>query len=325
MLLLSACRLTEEPVQQAKGAFALGDVVFDAQDISKAAVMQCTNADCTTKQIVPSTLHQVALSGDPIAGVLQFDYLHISFQSGNKVYTCLRRSAPLGMMTPLWRSSDNKYCYEQAKDKDYVQQFAVACAKERDWQLIAASGINNLEKFACKKDAVEISSECFVVGNTANCDTSDWLKEIKDIYANVGTAGVATVDGQEKQEINADTKLKDVKIMAEWKLYGGYGGTGIVKCIGIEKTRDFTGSSSKLEVSEDYHEDGTIDDFLISFNCQKSASNDALNVASYGDKEHENYNKSPGICVATSQKNATDTLDKCTTQADYIKITFEAK
>ena len=313
MLLLSACRLSEEPVQQAKGAFARGDVVFDAQDISKAAVMQCTNADCTTKQIVPSTLHQVELSGDPIAGVLQFEDLHISFQSGNKVYTCLRGSAPLGMMTPLWRSSDNKYCYEQAKDKAYVQQFAVACATERDWQLVAASGINDLEKFACEKDAVKISSECFVAGNTANCTASTWLKEIKDIYAKVGTAGVATVTELQTSKITKDMLLKDVKIMAEWKL------TQEVTC-DFEKEVKFEVSTTvrRKEITSDSlsttPETETLNDLELG-----RARLDTCNTEFGAD-----YFIPYGACI-NKNTSAVNSLGECESERDYIKITFEAK
>ena len=313
MLLLSACRLTEEPVQQAKGAFARGDVVFDAQDISKAAVMQCTNADCTTKQIVPSTLHQVELSGDPIAGVLQFDYLHISFQSGGKTYTCLRWSAPLGMMTLLWRSSDNKHCYEQPKEKDkaYVQQFAVSCVQAQEWQL-ATTDANDLKKFACANDAgKKIFSECFVAGNTANCDTSDWPESIKGIHTRVGIAGAATVGGTEEAKITKDTLLKDVKIMAEWKL------TSKVTC-------DF------FDVEVNFEQISIAKSKGILFSSLGGAT-ETLNDLETGDARLDlcpdfmaDYFLPIGACI-NKVADGVKSLEDCNKQADYIKITFAPK
>ena len=314
-VLLSACRLMEEPTQQVKSALVSDDIVFDAQDLSKTAVMRCTNNGCGEKTPLFYALHQVTLSDEEIAGVLQFDNLHVSFEADNKHYTCLRASVPLGRMTLLWRADDDKHCYEQDKAKDYVQQFAAACIKEGEWQLVPEVG---LKKFACKKESITISSDCFVAGNTGTCGTSNWPANIKEIHVKVGTKASTTPSENEKSEITAETKLKDVKIMAEWEWSGGQ----TVVCSGTdEEKRTFRGvSSAKQDVSKDYHAEGKINDFLIGFGCGGDSP-----VLSYGDESHVEHEGPLGICVATSVDDLTESLSACTTQRYYIKITFEAK
>ncbi len=215
LLLLSACRLSEEPVQQAKG-FVSGDVVFDAQDLSKTAVVQCRDDDCRSKTPLAATLHQASLRDQPAEVVLQFNDLHISFVQADKTYTCLRLQAPLGKMTLLRRAGEDTHCYEQATDKNYVQQFAVTCLAERDWQLVAGSDAQDLRQFACKNDGGSISSACFTgESGAANCEGSSWPDAIRAIHAQVGTKAVAARD---RGGVDGETLLADVSIKVEWKL-----------------------------------------------------------------------------------------------------------
>ena len=324
IMLLSACRLLEEPTQQAKDAFVSGDVVFAAQDLSQTAVLRCRDKNCRRTENMQYILHQVELSGGTIKDVLQFDNLHISFQSGDKTYTCLRLSAPLGKMTLLWRDSNNKHCYEQVKDTDYVQQLAAACVTAEGWQLVADIDASDMKKFACAKDNEKISSACFIADNGTNCTASSWPESIQSIHASVVPASTIMADEPEKQEITANTQLKDVKIMAEWKLMAT---TGTVTCSGIEeKARDFSGTSNKLDVSTDFHEDGDMDDFLVAFQC--SAGGEPIPGLSRGDdidRTHNNYRGPPWICVTTDANSVAESFDKCNKQSEYIKITFEAK
>ena len=313
-LLSSACQLIEEPAQQVKSNYTRGDIVFDAKDIAKTAVKRCEDdTDCSSRNTVKYTLHQVDLASQENVEILQFANMLVSWQD-NRTYTCLLPTAPLGKLTLLWNKNTEKNCYMQNNGKDYVQQFVIACLglAEENWQLKPTADLKN---FVCKKDTTEISSACFVSGNTKNCTTSAWPNSIRDIHANVGTAPPSNPPPAEGGGITENTKLKDVKIMAEWKLYGGYGGRS-VECSGIEqKTKTFMGTSSKSDVSSDYHEDGTIEEFLTNFGC--ISNNSAIPVA--------DYRPVAGICVATSMDDLKDGLENCTTQTEYIKITFEAQ
>ena len=298
-ILLSACRLMEEPIQQVKSALVSDDIVFDAQDLSKTAVMRCNDNGCGEKTPLSYTLHQVTLSDEEIAGVLQFDNLHVSFEADNKHYTCLRASVPLGRMTLLWRENDDKHCYKQEKAKDYVQQFAAACVKEADWQLVPEVG---LKKFACKKDSIEISSACFVAGQS--CDGSSWPTNIKGIHDKMG-------GGQ---------KLKDVKIMAEWKLAADGADCRIGDT--IEFSVDKSNVKKSKEVTVDT-EDEKLGDVFDDIHCEdkyKGKKDNDINLATldFG---------LPGVCVSDSKKERLpENLDACGKDgSDYIKITFEAK
>lgn len=315
-LLASACQLIEDPAQQVKGAYASGDIVFDAEDIASTAIKQCQDTDCRNKNLVKYTLHQVALGSKEDVKVLHFGDLLVSYQT-NKTYTCLAPTAPLGKLTLLWSKSKTELCYAQDKDKDYVRQFVVACLAEVDWQLVAKPAAANLKQFVCQQGQNAIAASCFVVGNNDICSANTWPDSIKTIYAQVGTTS-AQLPPAAENKITGETKLADVKIMAEWKLYGGYGGR-IVECSGIQdKTKTFMGTSSKSDVSSNYHEDGTIEEFLTSFGCQKIKDARAIPVTDY---------RSPvmGICVATSIHDWQEGLENCTQQAEYIKITFEVK
>ena len=327
LLMSSACRLMEEPTQQIKSNYASGDIVFDAENIGKAAVKQCQDTDCLGKQPVSYTLHQVALGNKEGVTILQLSDLLLSFQQTSKTYTCLAPITPLGKLTLLWKNDQTELCYAQNKDKDYVRQFAVACSKEAGWQLLAKPDTADKKKFICQKEETEISSACFVGGNSETCDASSWPDSIKQIHAKVGenTGGGGGQPPTGGNAITGDTKLSEVKIMAEWKLYGGYGSqTAMARCTGITKEKSFTDSSSKQDVSADFREDlASVDDFLIEFNCLKT-NDQPFVVDSYGNTASEETGP-PGICVANNMEDVTDSLDKCTTQDYYIKITFEAR
>lgn len=305
MVLLSACRLAEEPLQQAKG-FASGDVVFDAENISKTAVAQCEDDSCRTKTPLSAKLHQVALSDQQIEGALQFNNLHISFEAGDKIYTCTRLSTPMGKMTLLQRGNDDKYCYAQAKGKDYVRQFALACLKEQDWQLVAGFEAEALQKFTCEKDDTKISSACFF--DAEECSDANWPASIKSIY--VAKSAEPTTARANETKITADTKLKDVTIKAEWRFAGDVTCEGIGKTITFEsttiiKTKDLTFTNT----------DQNVEDLTIDFSCQHN--NSALPVTPFTDK---------GICVLKDKKNFPENIDDCDKDGvDYIKITFAPK
>ncbi len=304
LLLLHVSCLQEESVQQAKEVLQVGDVVFDATDVSKTAVKLCQDTNCHQATAIPYILHQVALHTEQeITGMLQFSDLHVSFRLEENTYTCLRRSVPLGKMTLLWRRDDGgKYCYAPDNGGGYasqgggasqggrasiVQQFASACVAEEDWSLVAGEG-DDLKTFACRRDDVEISSTCF-------------------------DEGECVIGG-----IDKNTNLSEVKIMAEWKLDGevtcSAGGTG-------EK---FADGSALVDVSNSYTAfNGTVGSFSAVFSC----AHDGITMTDtyYDDGDDSHKWRPPGICVAANAEAATDTLAACTTQNQYIKITFAPK
>lgn len=302
MMLLSACRLGEEPLQQTKG-FASGDLVFDAENISKIAVAQCQDDSCRSKTPLSSTLHQVSLSDQQIEGALQFDNLLISFEVGDKIYTCTRLSAPMGKMTLLQRGDDNKHCYAQERNKDYVRQFALACLEGEDWQLVAESDADDLKKFACKKDSITISSACF---DTGDCGTENWPEKIKTIYEAKNTdvrALAARGTG-----VTAETKLSEVVITAEWKL-----SVRGVTCTGIDEKSSFSYTMDKKTESIIVgNGNRTVKDITIEFNC--SIGGKALAIRDYPDK---------GVCVLMPGNTHPDDVNDCgKDNVDHIKITF---
>ena len=305
-ILLSACQLMEEPTQQAKSALGSGDIVFDAQDLSKTAVMRCNNDRCGEKTLLPYMLHQVTLSDEEIAGVLQFDNLHVSFEADNKHYTCLRASVPLGWMTLLWRADDDKHCYEQDKAKAYVQQFAAACVKEKDWQLVPEVG---LKKFVCKKDDITISSDCFVAGQS--CTSGSWPTNIKEIHVKMGTKASTTPPEDEKSEITAETKLKDVKIMAEWK------SSKRIACLSAGNMVFIATNDKKVSMEIVLGKEqtlGSLEKDKILSDCILDGDTSPIG----GD-----YFISDGICIDHLKlKKFSDCGDG---SSYYIKITFEAK
>lgn len=318
MLLLSACRMGEEPIQQVKGNFVANDIVFDAQNITQTAVKQCNDNYCiNSTPIGQFTLHKAELI-DKITEVLQFNDLHISFQLSDKAYTCLRRSASLGKMTLLYRGGDdNKYCYVQAKNKDYVQQFAAACVIAEDWQLTAGSDTSNLKSFACQKDQDKISSECFVAGNTTNCNTSDWPEKIKDIHTAAKAASAQPPTTVADKTITKDTLLKDVKVMAEWKLgedvdcglNGGItlGGSSIFEKsqgMGRSITPNALQSNTSISIGELEEHD--------TFNCSSSVQFGA------------DYFIPSGVCI-NKNSSGVKSFSDCEKETDYIKITFALK
>ena len=307
MVLLSACRLGEEPLQQAKG-FASGDVVFDAQNISKTTVAQCQDDSCRTKTPLSAKLHQVALSDKPLEGALQFNNLHISFEAGNKTYTCTRLSAPMGKMTLLQRGvDDDKYCYAQAKDKDYVQQFALACLQEEGWHLVAGFEAEALQKFTCEKGDTKISSACFF--DAEECGTKSWPVNIRSIY-DVKSAEPTTASAK-GTVITGETKLAEVMIKAEWKL-----SLNDVTCEGINEKDIFVRTTTKINTTvtpEDTNK--TVDDITTEFGCH--IANNALTVTDY---------PAEGVCARMNNKNSPANINECgANNVDYIKITFAPK
>ena len=307
MILLSACRLGEEPLQQTKG-FARGDLVFDAQNISKTAVAQCQDDSCRTKTPLSSAkLHQVSLSDKPIEGALQFNNLHISFEAGDKIYTCTRLSAPMGKMTLLQRGDDNKYCYIQAKAKDYVQQFALACLQEQDWHLVAGIEAEALQKFTCEKDSIRISSACFF--DEEDCGTENWPEKIKEIY-DVKNAESPEPTAKETR-VTAKTKLADVVITAEWKL-----STDGVICTGIDEEGSFERTTDKK--TKDFtirNGDRTVGDVTADFNCSIGTS--PLTLRDY---------PAEGVCALMLGNRAPENINDCGKDSvDHIKITFAPK
>lgn len=312
IMLLSACRMGEEPMQQVKGNFAANDIVFDAQNITQTAVKQCNDNYCiNSTPIGQFTLHKAELI-DKITEVLQFNDLHISFQLSDKAYTCLRRSASLGKMTLLYRGGDdNKYCYEQAKNKDYVQRFAAACVTAEGWQLTAGSDTSSLKSFACQKDQDKISSECFVAGNTANCNTSDWPVKIKDIHTAAKAASAQPPATGADKTITKDTLLKDVKVMAEWKL-----SLSPIVCNAVDKDVEFEHTTNKKNKIITFRGDKKVEDVTIDFSCLHNSN--ALPVMEYPAK---------GVCVYMGTREDVDeNVDTCGNDgSDYIKITFTLK
>ena len=318
ILLSSACQLVEETAQQVKGAYANGDIVFDAEQISEAAVKQCQDTNCNSKTPLSYTLHQVALGNKKVVKVLQFSDLLVSFQT-NRTYTCLAPIAPLGKLTLLWSNNRTELCYAQDKDKDYVRQFVVACDKEADWQLATKYDAADMKKFVCqqKQTQTPISSACFGSDNSDACDASSWPSSIRAIHNKVGGGDTATPPSGGEPAITSETKLSEVKIMAEWNLP-----EATATCTGTaDKEKTFTGTSSQVDVSANFRADASIDDFLIDFHCLDN-NKEPFVVSNYGDKE-DTRDTPPGICVANKTGDATDSLDQCTTQEYYIKITFK--
>jgi len=298
--------LGEEPLQQAKG-FASGDVVFDAQNISKTAVAQCQDDSCRTKTPLSSAkLHQVSLSDKPIEGALQFNNLHISFEIGEKSYTCTRLSAPMGKMTLLQRGDEDKYCYAQAKDKDYVRQFALACLKEEDWQLVAGFEADALQKFTCEKDEIKISSACFF--DADDCDIENWPKNIESIYGK--KSDEPTTASTKGTAITADTKLKDVKIIAEWKLPTHKA----VSCSAIGKPIEFEETKNKTTKTITFiNSSKTVSDLTYGVSCEEGN----LPITPYTPE---------GICVRMDSGDIPENINDCDKDGvDYIKITFAPK
>ena len=308
MVLLSACRLGEEPLQQAKG-FASGDVVFDAQNISKTTVAQCQDDSCRTKTPLSAKLHQVALSDKPLEGALQFNNLHISFEAGNKTYTCTRLSAPMGKMTLLQRGvDDDKYCYAQAKDKDYVQQFALACLQEEGWHLVAGFEAEALQKFTCEKGDTKISSACFF--DAEECGTKSWPVNIRSIY-DVKSAEPTTASAK-GTVITGETKLAEVMIKAEWKL-SRYG----VSCSAFADSFSFVKTaepkSKTLAVSDG---NKTVSEITDNFSCLHG--DDALSITPFTPPK--------GICARMQSDSNLQNINDCAKEdVNYIKITFAPK
>lgn len=304
MVLLSACRLGEEPLQQTKG-FARGDLVFDAQNISKTAVAQCRDDSCRTKAPLSSAkLHQVSLSDKQIEGALQFNNLHISFEVGDKIYTCTRLSAPMGKMTLLQRGDDNKYCYIQAKAKDYVQQFALACLQEQDWHLVAGIEAEALQKFTCEKDSTRISSACFF---DEDCSTEGWPEKIKEIYDVKNTE--SSKPTAKETGVTAETKLAGVVITAEWKLARD------VECSAFGKDFEFASTqSSKDKVITFTDSNKTVSDLTYGVSCQEAG----VPITPFTPPE--------GICVRMNSDDIPENINDCGKDGvDHIKITFAPK
>lgn len=304
MVLLSACRLGEEPLQQTKG-FVSGDVVFDAENISKTTVAQCQNDSCRNKTLLSSTLHQVSLSDELIGGALQFNDLHISFELADKVYTCTRLTAPMGKMTLLQRGDDPNYCYAQEQGKDYVRQFALACLKESDWQLVAAGKLEALQEFTCKKDSIEISSVCFF---DEDCHTGGWHENFKGIYERKNTE--PKVLAHEGPKITAATKLTEVTITAEWKL-----AVSDVDCVAMEEKKNFGSTLNvKKEIIAFSDVNETVDNMANSFTCNEDDGQ--LSPKVYPAK---------GICVLMRGGYPKNVNECGADEADFIKITFAPK
>ena len=323
MLLLSACRfghLAEEPVQQVK-SLKSGDVVFDAQDITKTAVNQCDDNGCRQKNVISYMMHHTAISSEQIKDTLQLDNLHVSFQSGEKTYTCLRVTAPLGKMTLLLSSSGDgdKHCYGQAKDKDkaYVMQFAAACIAEEDAELLYGKiTADNLKKFACKTEDVEVSSDCFAKDSTAECDSSSWPDSIKAIHTKAKAEAEKTTAKASHTAITADTKLQAVKVMAEWKL-------------AKEVTCDFA-QEVEFEASDAGKREIKLEELTGDNNLAIDAVGDNKSISLYDCADSDSspfevdYFIPSGACI-NEARHGVKSLDACDKETNYIKITFEAK
>ena len=325
VMLVSACRLMEEPTQQVKGAFTAGEVVFNAQNISSTAAVQCQDADCRRHTQLPYVLHQVALSND-IQDVLQANNLHISFSIGDKQYTCLRRSVPLGKMVLLWGENKQEYCYEQDKDKYYVQQFAAACVGEKDWQLVVGAGASDKKEFACQGgeqgEKIEISSACFVAGNDCS-ETEGWPEGIKGIHEGAKSAPPTETM---RQAITADTLLKDVKIMAEWKLNEDVDCdnlNNLNKTITLADAEDDTKFIKSAGLSRNINPEVLQSDTNMKIGVLESFNTFACQSQSSGIFGAD-YFIPHGVCI-NKNTDGVNKLEDCQEETEYIKITFAPK
>lgn len=330
VLLAAACNLYEEPIQQAKGALAAGDIVFDALDTKQVAVVKCGDAGCSQKNAVPHILHQVTLANPPEGEgdnkhTLALSNLFASFQQGNRTYTCSLLQVSLGKMTRLLESSKEKgkYCYTQAKEQDYVQRFAAACVQAENWQLRASDS----KVFSCWQDEKQLSSACFVPGNSERgCDIEGLPPDIVQIHTAVKAApsAAATTDKQPAAgdgEITGDTPLSEVKIMARWDWdYKEDNVDKPVSCESSNTEETFTGEKhDKKTVFANADADTSVEAFLVDLGCHIDGNvKKAVNITDFlkGDL---------GACILPEANALVNKLSDCEKNNYFIEITFVKK